>query len=117
MPLFIVALGARPRMAFAWGWLYGTIFFLVLLRWLNFTFTTFSAIPWPLTWGPTLLLSGWCGLYIAGVSGCGLAGPGARPGGLATAPFLWVGGEWLRGHLLGGFPWGTLGYSQHRNCQ
>ena len=32
---------------------------------------------------------------------------------LATAPFLWVGGEWIRGHLLGGFPWGTLGYSQY----
>lgn len=115
VPLFIVAVGARPRMAFAWGWLYGTIFFLVLLRWLNFTFTTFSAIPWPLTWGPTLLLSVWCGLYIAGVSGL-VAWLGSRRSAgwaLATAPFLWVGGEWLRGHLLGGFPWGTLGYSQY----
>ena len=58
---------ARPRMAFAWGWLFGIVFFLVLLRWLNFTFRTFSAIPWPLTWGPTLLLSAWCGLYIGAV--------------------------------------------------
>ena len=115
VPLFIVALGARPRVAFAWGWLYGTVFFLVLLRWLNFTFTTFSAIPWPLTWGPTLLLSAWCGLYVAGLSGL-VAWLGARRSAawaLATVPFLWVGGEWLRGHLLGGFPWGTLGYSQH----
>jgi apolipoprotein N-acyltransferase len=95
--------------------LYGTVFFLVLLRWLNFTFTTFSAIPWPLTWGPTLLLSLWCGFYVAAVSGL-VAWLGARRSAswaLATAPLLWVGGEWLRGHLLGGFPWGTLGYSQH----
>jgi apolipoprotein N-acyltransferase len=115
VPLFIVALGARPRVAFAWGWLYGTVFFLVLLRWLNFTFRTFSEIPWPLTWGPTLLLSAWCGLYIATVSGL-IAWLGTRRStawALATAPFLWVGAEWLRGHLLGGFPWGTVGYSQH----
>jgi apolipoprotein N-acyltransferase len=26
---------------------------------------------------------------------------------------LWVVGEWLRGHLMGGFPWGLIGYSQH----
>jgi apolipoprotein N-acyltransferase len=116
VPLFIVALGAPPRVAFSWGWLYGTVFFLVLLRWLNYTFTTFSAIPWPLTWGPTLLLAAWCGLYVAAVSGL-LAWLGTRRSvawALATAPLLWVGGEWLRGHLLGGFPWGTLGYSQHR---
>jgi len=28
-PLFVIALGARPRVAFAWGWLYGLTFFLV----------------------------------------------------------------------------------------
>jgi apolipoprotein N-acyltransferase len=115
VPLLIVVLGARPRTAFAWGWLYGTVFFLMLLRWLNFTFQTFSTIPRPLTWGPTLLLSMWCGLYIAAVSGlvAWLARRRSPAWALATAPFLWVGAEWLRGHLLGGFPWGTLGYSQH----
>ena len=115
VPLFIVAVGARPRVAFAWSWLYGTVFFLMLLRWLNFTFRTFSAIPWPLTWGPTFLLAAWCGLFIAVVGGL-VAWLGARRSpawGLATAPFLWVGSEWLRGHLLGGFPWGTLGYVQY----
>ena len=116
VPLFIVAVATRPRLAFAWGWLYGTVFFLVLLRWLNFTFHTFSAIPWPLTWGPTLLLAAWCGLYIAAVSGvtAWLARRRSPAWALATVPLLWVGGEWLRGHLLGGFPWGTLGYSQYQ---
>jgi apolipoprotein N-acyltransferase len=116
VPLFILALGARPRVAFTWGWLFGTVFFLVLLRWLNFTFRTFSTIPWPLSWGPTLLLAAWCGLFVAAVAGltAWLAARRSPSWALATAPFLWVGAEWLRGHLFGGFPWGTLGYSQHQ---
>jgi apolipoprotein N-acyltransferase len=115
VPLLIVAVTSRPRLAFASGWLFGTVFFLVLLRWLNFTFRTFSEIPWPLTWGPTLLLSAWCGLYVAAVSGmvAWLAHRRSLAWALTTAPLLWIGAEWLRGHLLGGFPWGTLGYSQH----
>jgi apolipoprotein N-acyltransferase len=115
-PLLIVACTSRPRLAFAWGWLYGIVFFLVLLRWLNFTFRTFSEIPWPLTWGPVLLLAAWCGLYVAAVSGitAWLAQRRSAGWALLTAPLLWVGGEWLRGHLLGGFPWGNLGYSQHQ---
>jgi len=115
VPLFIVVVGARPQMALAWAWLYGTVFFLMLLRWLNFTFQTFSAIPWPLTWGPILLLSLWCGLFIGAVGMLVAWLQQRRSTGwaLAMAPFLWVGAEWLRGHLLGGFPWGTLGYSQY----
>jgi apolipoprotein N-acyltransferase len=115
VPLFIAVLGASPRMALVWAWLYGTVFFLMLLRWLNFTFQTFSAIPWPLTWGPILLLSLWCGLYIAAVGAlvAWLQQRRSTEWALVTAPLLWVGAEWLRGHLLGGFPWGTLGYSQY----
>jgi apolipoprotein N-acyltransferase len=115
VPLFILALGTRPRLAFAWGWLYGTVFFLVLLRWLNYTFRTFSTIPWPLSWGPTLLLAAWCGLFVAAVTllVAWLKVRRSTAWALATAPLLWVGAEWLRGHLFGGFPWGTLGYSQY----
>src|SRR5439155_1598314 len=69
VPLLLVALETAPRIAFAWGWLYGLTFFLVLLRWLDFTFRTYSEIPWPLTWGVVFLLSAWCGLYVAAVAG------------------------------------------------
>lgn len=116
VPLLVVALARRPRVAFGWGWLYGTLFFAVLLRWLNWTFQTFSAIPWPLTLAPTLLLAAYCGLYVALVSAAVAWLTLRRSAGwaLATAPFLWVGAEWLRGHVLGGFPWGTLGYTQYQ---
>ena len=30
-------------------------------------------------------------------------------------PFLWIGFEYVLTHLLTGFPWGLLGYSQHKN--
>jgi len=114
-PLVVVAISRKPRAAFGWGWLHGTVFFLVLLRWLDHTFRTYSTIPWPLTWLPLVTLAAYCGLY-TGVFAVGLAWLARRGGigrALLLAPFLWIGGEWVRGQLFGGFPWGALGYSQH----
>ncbi|MBI2153464.1 MAG: apolipoprotein N-acyltransferase [Candidatus Rokubacteria bacterium] len=116
VPLLAAAVVRRPREAFADGWLQGTVFFFLLLRWLDHTFRNYSAIPWPVTWLPILGLAAYCGLYFGVVAvvvswlrprlGAGWA--------LATAPFLWVAGEWVRGQILSGFPWGLLGYSQYR---
>ncbi|MBI1847424.1 MAG: apolipoprotein N-acyltransferase [Candidatus Rokubacteria bacterium] len=115
-PPLALALRTPPRAAFGWAWLAGTVFFLILLRWLDFTFTMYSAIPWPLTWGPLLMLAAYCGLYVGAVHALValLARRGAPALALATVPFAWVAGEWVRGHLMGGFPWGSLGYSQYR---
>ncbi len=110
-----LAVTRRPRAAFGWGELTGFVFFLLLLRWLTYTFGVYSAIPWPLTWGPTALLAAYCALYVALVA-AGVSWIAARRGAataLFTAPFLWVAAEWIRGRLMGGFPWGHLGYSQH----
>jgi len=114
VPVFVVALTRAPRQAFFDGWLHGVVFFALLLRWLDHTFRTYSTIPWPLTWLPIVALAAYCGLYTALVAAavswlCRRTGPRA---GLAVAPFLWVAGEWVRGHFLSGFPWGLLGYSQ-----
>lgn len=114
-PALACALRRGARGALADGWLAGSVFFLVLLRWLDYTFSRFSAIPWPLGWLPVAALAIYCGLYAGLVAGAvaWLRGRiGAGPA-LAMAPVLWVAGEWVRGHLMGGFPWGLLGYSQH----
>ncbi len=113
-PILVVALLMGPRGGFFWGWLGGFAFFLGLLQWLNFTFTTFSAIPFPLTWLPTIALAAYCGLWIAGVMATvGWVGSRSPWVALGLAPFAWVAAEWGRGHLFGGFPWGLLGYSQY----
>jgi len=116
VPVFYVAVTAPPRTAFGWGWLAGFAFFLPLLRWLNFTFRTYSDIPWPLTWAPTMALAGYCALYFGLVAAAMALIARRRGAGWAclAAPILWVAGEWLRATLLGGFPWGELGYSQYR---
>ncbi|HUP38073.1 MAG TPA: apolipoprotein N-acyltransferase [Candidatus Limnocylindria bacterium] len=112
----LVSGATRPRRAALLdGWLTGTVFYVLLLRWLDYTFRHYSAIPWPLTWLPIVALAAYCGLYVGVVAGAVAwlrdrlgAGPA-----LTLAPPLWVVGEWLRGWLMGGFPWGLLGYSQH----
>jgi len=115
VPAFCCALWRSPRSALADGWLAGTVFFVVLLRWLDFTFQHYSSIPWPVTWLPITALAAYCGLYVGLVASAvallrGRLGDGWA---LAAAPALWVSGEWIRGWLMGGFPWGLLGYSQH----
>ncbi len=115
IPTLLAALVRSPRGALADGWLAGTAFFLVLLRWLDFTFRHYSTIPWPVTWLPILALSAYCGLY-TGLVAWAVARINAGVGAgwaLTLAPALWVAGEWVRGHLMGGFPWGLLGYSQY----
>lgn len=115
-PVIVTALSHPPRRAFGWGWLTGTTFFLLLLRWLNYTFSVYSSIPGPLAYVPTIALAAYCGLYIAVVAAAVSWIGQRRPVGwaLLAFPFLWVAAEWVRGHLMGGFPWGVLGYSQYR---
>lgn len=113
-----MALSSPPRTALAFGWAGGIVFFLILLRWLDFTIRVYSAVPWPLTWLPVGLLAAYLGLYV-GFFAMALAWLARRSAGraLLAAPFLWVAGEWIRGALMGGFPWGLLGYSQYRRLE
>jgi apolipoprotein N-acyltransferase len=114
-PALCCALARPPRDALADGWLAGTVFFVVLLRWLDYTFRSYSDIPWPLGWLPIGLLAAYCGLYTGSVvAAVAWLRPRIGEGcALAMTPVLWVAGEWMRGRLMGGFPWGLMGYSQH----
>ncbi|MEW6352033.1 MAG: apolipoprotein N-acyltransferase [Thermodesulfobacteriota bacterium] len=100
-----------PRAALV-AWVSGVVFFSVDLRWIYLTLVThghFSALVALVIF---LVLVSFLALYFAGF-GFGFAAFASRGWSPALAgPFLWVALEFLRTHLLSGFPWDLVGYSQ-----
>jgi apolipoprotein N-acyltransferase len=110
VPLLLV-MARRP---FRSGFVAGTVFFAVILYWVNIVMTTFGHLHPVLSVLAWLLLSAYLALYfgVATWAACrlrelrGYAVP-------LTLPVLWVALEFLRETLLTGFPWASIGYSQH----
>lgn len=112
VPLLLV-MAKRP---FRSGFVAGLTFFAAILYWVNIVMTTyghmhplFSVIAW-------LLLSAYLALFFGAATwaACRLKEVRGYPLPL-TLPVFWVALEFLREFLLTGFPWATLGYSQHGN--
>jgi apolipoprotein N-acyltransferase len=94
--------GQRARAGLWLGLVFGLAFFVPLLSW---TGTYVGPLPW-------LALAVWEALHIALLGGAGALTSRLRGWPLWTAA-LWVADEAVRGRfVLGGFPWGRLGFSQ-----
>ena len=113
-PFLVVISKVSPGRGLALGWCAGFVFFSTLLQWLIHTMTTYSTLSLPLAFLVLFGLAATLGAYVA-LFGWAQALLCRRlgPDGLLLAAPLWVGIEWLRGHLFTGFPWGLLGYSQY----
>jgi len=112
-PMFVWLLdGVRSRAgAFAAGWLFGFGYFLIGLYWVAVAFTvdlerffwllpiSATALPALLALFPALAVLAYARLPVSGVG---------RPVAFALA---WALAEWLRGHVLTGFPWNLVGYA------
>ncbi len=101
----------RPWSAFAVGWGFGFGFFVFGLYWIAFALTIdlarfFWMIPFAVAGLPALLgvFPGFVMLALTRWAPQGLA----RPVAFAV---LWGSAEWLRGHVLTGFPWNLMGYT------
>jgi apolipoprotein N-acyltransferase len=110
-PLVWLLNGAkRQRSAFAVGWWFGFGFFAFGLYWTSNALLVFAAkfawlLPFTIAGLPAFLaLFSAAATLIAWL----LQGSLNRAIGLALA---WVAGEWLRGHILTGFPWNLIGYA------
>ncbi|MBL8805703.1 MAG: apolipoprotein N-acyltransferase [Rhodospirillales bacterium] len=120
LPLAFVGFGAlvvlldlddvgRPlRGAFATGWLFGFGHFTVGLYWVaNALLIEWQRVGWMIpfaVFGLAALLGVFSGLATLAARATSARGP-ARVFALAAA---WAGAEWLRGHVLTGFPWNLM---------
>ncbi len=112
--LLWLLLSADPRTAFGLGWFFGLGLFGVGVFWLHISIDQFGGvghvfailITLAFTAGLALFygLLGWLGRRIHGAADWYIQ--------LAVYVSLWVLLEWLRGWILTGFPWLSLGYSQ-----
>ena len=119
-PLLIVALSGlvllidprRPALAsFGAGWWWGFGHFLVAFYWVAEAFLVDAPrFGWMI---PFILggLAGWAALFIALATLATRALALKGPAKVLSFALLWTMAEWLRGHVLGGFPWDLAGYS------
>jgi apolipoprotein N-acyltransferase len=114
IPLIVV----MPKRPFKSGFVAGVVFFAVTLYWLNIVMTTYGHLPVLLSFLLYLMLAAYLALYwaIASWAACRLKEYRGYSFAL-TLPVFWVALEFLREFLLTGFPWATLGYSQHNWLQ
>lgn len=102
--------------AFRIGWYFGFGYFLCGLYWIGAAFLVDAEVfAWMLPFAVILLP---LGLAIFTGLGCALAYMFWTPGFLRILVFAaaWSSFEWLRGTLLTGFPWNTVGYSFAANA-
>jgi apolipoprotein N-acyltransferase len=99
------------RAAFVLGWSFGLGFFLAGFYWIALALLVDLATYWWLLPLALAALPAFFGIF----SGLALlAYDWIAPRGVGRALALgvvWVAGEWLRGHILTGFPWNLIGYA------
>ncbi|MBF0179204.1 MAG: apolipoprotein N-acyltransferase [Magnetococcales bacterium] len=102
---------AAPRRGAWLGFCFGLGHFSLGQAWLWNSLHTFGGLPAPAAIGLMLGLAAILALYPA-LFGAVLPRLAGRPWLLPlAAPALWVVTEWLRAHLLSGFPWNLAGYA------
>jgi len=95
--------------AFLIGWAFGTGFFLAGLNWVAEAFFVDAELFGWMAPFAVLFLSAGLALFAGGAAALARLFWVPGYGRVAVLAVSWVAFEWLRGHVLTGFPWNTLG--------
>jgi apolipoprotein N-acyltransferase len=113
VPLLWLIREHTPKRAFFLGWTAGMGFYLCTVYWVVHTIGLYSNIPTLVAVAPLLtmcaILASYTGLFAATLR----FAQHRKVAILLIGPPLWVTCEWLRSFFFIGFPWLSLGYSQH----
>nr|WP_321465212.1 apolipoprotein N-acyltransferase [uncultured Desulfobulbus sp.] len=117
MPLFMVALYARPGRSALAGFVFGLVYHLALMYWILIVLGRYGDLPLWVSIPALFLLSSYMALYpalfcflLSRVAGRSWHRERSIAPLVWGAPVIWVGLEYLRGMLFSGFPWMDLGY-------
>ena len=113
--LLLTLRGLAPKPALRWGFVVGTLSYAAVLHWIYVVTVHYGRAPVVVGFIAPLLLAAWPGIFVALFAAArawlwprGLAGPF-----VVAALFTVL--ETLRGIVLGGMPWASLGYAQIGN--
>ncbi len=115
--LLFSVFGARPRVAFAGGFLHALLFVSTSVPWIATVLTVHGGLTVAGGWGVLLLIAMAWGILI-GTFAWAVQRISRQSIGLAciSAPFIWVTFEFVRAHLPEiSFPWNLLGYPAAAN--
>ncbi len=113
VPLLLALRDVDAWAGFRLGLVSGMAHALSLLYWIAPTISTYGHIPMAVAVGILMLLAVYIALYTAAWAALAIytgQSPLLMP---VVLPAFLAGLEYLRGHLLTGFPWGFLGHSQY----
>lgn len=112
IPLFIAVQNKTPLQSFWIGWTQGIIFYLGTLTWIINTMVNYGKLPLPVSFLLLILLAIYLGAYTGLFCFFLIHLNRHKICNWIAAPFIWVSLEYIRAHLLSGFPWASLAYSQ-----
>ncbi len=112
-PLLLALRNLKPAEAFRAGFVTGLIYNVGILYWINYVIAVYGNLPAYAGLAAMLLLATFLALFV-GVFSASVAWFGRRGvAAIFSAPLLWVALEFCKSHILTGFPWENLAYSQH----
>ena len=103
-----------PKESFRLGILAGLVHYLTLMYWIAYTLKTFGHLPLYIGIPILFLFCSYLALYL-GIFSWTMVKLTPKPVlSLLVIPVFWVSLEYIRSHLLSGFPWELIGYSQYK---
>ncbi len=112
VPLLVALRGKTPGNAFRLGFLCGLVHYATTLHWIQYVVQHYGGLSSPLAIGCVLILAAYMALY-PGVFGYVASRLESRTSlWVFGLPGTWVALEFIRAHVLTGFPWANLGYTQ-----
>ncbi|MDI6776346.1 MAG: apolipoprotein N-acyltransferase [Syntrophales bacterium] len=113
VPLLYALKGKHPSEGLAIGFIAGLVSYIGIIYWVTFVVVHYGYLPYYVGISAMVLLAAYLSLYIA-LFAAGVIyfkERGIPP--ILVAPLLWTCLEYGKSHLLTGFPWENLAYSQY----